>query len=356
MDTQIVSEQASPVLAANYNDWIERGLVPDLLLRLGIRRLVAARLREEEAGGPEAQSRRGAEFLAELRRSPIAISTGAANAQHYEVPADFFRLVLGPRMKYSGALWREAATLTQAEEAMLELTVQRARLEDGQEILELGCGWGSLTLFMAEKFPRSQIVGVSNSRSQKTHIDAEAARRGLRNLKIVTADINNFDTDRTFHRIVSVEMFEHMRNYGELMRRIAGWSKPGGLLFVHIFAHERFAYPFEVRQASDWMAQHFFTGGIMPSENLLLHFQDHFRICEHWRVNGLHYRKTAEAWLANLDRERGNALEIFAKVYGRGEAKRWFERWRIFFMACAELFGYRGGSEWMVCHYLFQRD
>ena len=207
---------------------------------------------------------------------------------------------------------------------------------------------------MARRYPKSRILAVSNSHSQKQFIDAEAARRGLRNLTVATADMNDFSTDLRFDRIVSVEMFEHMRNYAELLRRIASWSRTGALLFVHVFAHCRFAYPYEVQDASDWMAQHFFTGGVMPSDDLLLYFQEHFSIREHWRFSGVHYQKTSEAWLERLDRQREEVHDIFAAVYGKDEAKRWLARWRVFFMACAELFGFAGGSEWIVSHYLFE--
>jgi cyclopropane-fatty-acyl-phospholipid synthase len=348
---------ASPVLNAGYNSWLERGFFPDWLIRIGIRRLVPRRLRQEEHGGPAAQAERLMRFLAQLRQSPIAIRPDAANAQHYEVPADFFRLVLGPQMKYSCALWDgNTQDLAQAEEAMLALTCRRACLEDGQDVLELGCGWGSLSLFMAARYPNSRILAVSNSRSQKKFIDAEAARRGIRNLTVATADMNEFSTDRQFDRVVSVEMFEHMRNYAELLRRIASWSRPDALLFVHVFSHSRFAYPYEVRDASDWMAQHFFTGGVMPSDDLLLYFQENFSIREHWRFSGLHYQKTCEAWLESLDHHKSEVLAIFSAIFGKQQAHRWLVRWRVFFMACAEMFGYANGDEWIVSHYLFQNS
>jgi len=299
--------------------------LPDWLVRIGIRRLVSACLRKEQQGSPAEQADRFMQFVAQLRQSPVAIRPNAASAQHYEVPAEFFRHVLGPQMKYSCALWSaDTKDLAEAEEAMLDLTCRRACLEDGQDVLELGCAWGSLSLFMARRFPNSRILAVSNSRSQKQFIDAEAARRGFANLTVITADMNDFSTDSRSDRIVSVEMFEHMRNYAELMRRIVSWSRPGALLFVHVFSHSRYAYPYEVHDASDWMAQHFFTGGVMPSDNLLLYFQEHFRIREHWRMSGTHYQRTSDAWLERLDRHRRYVLSTFSTVYGKDEAQRGF--------------------------------
>lgn len=335
---------------------LEKDLVPDWLIRHGIRRLLRERLREADAGSPERRRARLLRFVDELRNSPIAIETKAANQQHYEVPAAFFALVLGPRRKYSSAIWPEGVTtLAGAEEAMLDLTCRRACLEDGQAILELGCGWGSLSLFMAQRFPNASITAISNSHSQKQFIDSERARLGLRNLEIITADMNRFHTDRRFDRVVSVEMFEHMRNYRELMQRIASWTNPGGLLFVHIFTHREFAYAFEDHGPGDWMARHFFTGGIMPSDDLLLHFQDDFAIREHWTLNGNHYRKTAEAWLEAMDDNRWAILDIFERTYDAECALKWFVRWRVFFMACAELWGYCKGEGWLVSHYLFEK-
>ncbi|MCM2315721.1 MAG: cyclopropane-fatty-acyl-phospholipid synthase family protein [Thermoanaerobaculia bacterium] len=335
---------------------LERDLVPDALIRVAIRGLLRERLREETEPTEEKQGERLARLVAQLRESPIAINTADANAQHYEVPARFFELVLGDHLKYSSAYYASAgASLTEAEKAMLELTVERAGLRDGERILELGCGWGSLTLFMAERFPNATIVAVSNSASQREHIERRAAQRGLRNVTIRTCDMNEFDPGETFDRVVSVEMFEHMRNYAELLRRVSTWLVPGGTLFVHIFTHVRFAYPFEVRDASDWMARYFFTGGIMPSDDLLLHFQDDLRIRERWRVDGTHYQRTSEAWLARMDAHRAEILMIFAGVYGEENALKWLVRWRCFFMACAELFGFDRGRQWMVSHYRFEK-
>jgi len=336
---------------------LEKNLLPDRALRLGIRRLLRQRLREEGEGGLEASHDRFMRFLETLKASPVAINTADANDQHYELPPAFFRLVLGRNLKYSSCFWPEGTrTLDQAEEAMLALTAARAGLQDGQRILELGCGWGSLSLWMAERFPGAEITAVSNSVPQREFILGQARERGLGNLKVLTADMNSFDPPgRDYDRVVSVEMFEHMRNYETLMGRIASWLAPGGMLFVHIFTHRDYAYPFEARDDNDWMARNFFTGGVMPSDHTLLYFQRDLRILSHWRVNGRHYQATAEAWLQRLDASRSAVLALFQDTYGPGQALKHFVQWRVFFMACAELFGSGGGERWFVSHYLFQR-
>jgi cyclopropane-fatty-acyl-phospholipid synthase len=334
----------------------ERGLVPDPLVRLGMRRLMGARLREESVDRGEAEFDRYRRCLEALRGSEVALAPERANEQHYEVPSAFFAQVLGPRLKYSCCQWEPGAdTLGAAEERMLALTCARAGLVDGQDVLELGCGWGSLTLWMAERYPRSRITAVSNSASQREFILARARECGLGNVAVITADVNRFEAPGRYHRVVSVEMFEHVRNYGVLMERIAGWLRDGGRLFVHIFCHRTLMYPFTTEREDDWMGRHFFTGGLMPSEHTLLYFQRHLRLEEQWRVAGTHYERTANAWLALMDARRDAVMAALAAAYGASDAPRWFRRWRMFFMACAELFGYAGGTEWFVAHYRFAK-
>jgi cyclopropane-fatty-acyl-phospholipid synthase len=329
--------------------------VPDSILRFGIRRLLAQRLKAEahlRKDDPDARET----LLQQMRSSPIALQTRAANQQHYEVPTEFYRYCLGPRLKYSSGLWDQATDdLGSAEENMLRLTAQRAQLADGQRILELGCGWGSLTLWMAERFPNAAIVGVSNSKTQKEFIDQRAAESGLRNVRIITADMNDFAPEEAFDRVVSVEMFEHMRNWELLLKRISGWLEPEGKFFLHIFTHRTLTYFFENQDESDWMSRHFFTGGMMPSEGLIHNLSRHLKVEEQWQVSGTHYQKTAEAWLKNMDRHENAILPILADTYGKGEMAKWWGYWRIFFMACAELWGYRCGQEWTVSHYLLER-
>ncbi len=334
-------------------DILDRGLLPDALIRLGIRRLDQKRLRIEKNSALKSRQDPTAKVIEMMDQSPIAAVPEKANEQHYEVPPPFFEKVLGRRLKYSSGYWPEGVTtLDQAEEAMLDLTCRRAGISDGQDILELGSGWGSLSLWMAQHYPASRIVTVSNSAVQRRYIVSKIAEYGIGNLQVLTADMNDFKSSSHFDRVVSVEMFEHMRNWRQLLARICGWLKPDGRLFVHIFTHRQFTYTFD--HQNNWMGRYFFSGGIMPSDGLMRHFNDDLVIKKHWVVNGKHYERTAEAWLRNMDNHRKDIISIFQKVYGKASARSWFNRWRIFFMACAELWGYQHGNEWIVSHYSLQ--
>jgi cyclopropane-fatty-acyl-phospholipid synthase len=334
----------------------ERGLVPDALLRLGIRRLCTQRLREESAHDPDTAARRNAALIDELQHSPVAIHTDAANRQHYELPPAFFLRCLGPRLKYSGCYYPTGReSLDEAEEAMLALYCERAQLADGQDILELGCGWGSLTLWMAERYPRARITAVSNSTPQREFIEGQCRTRGLTNVHVITCDVNRLELPLDgLDRCVSIEMFEHMRNYQALLERIGGWLRNDGKLFVHIFCHRTLLYPFETAGDDNWMGRHFFTGGLMPAADTLLWFQDVLRIEDRWLVDGTHYQRTANHWLARQDQQRDAVMAILRQAYGEA-APLWFQRWRMFWMACAEMFGYDHGREWMVAHYRFAK-
>ena len=335
------------------NTLLENDLIPDFLIRHRIRKLNQQRLQSE---ANRLQSGAKNELIDELKTMPVAIETQAANDQHYEVPPEFFIKCLGKHLKYSCCYWPEGTTnLDEAEARMLELTCKRAGLSDGQTILELGCGWGAISLWMAEHYPQAKILSVSNSTDQRKYIQNQASERGLKNLEVQTCDMNQFNTDRTFDRVVSVEMFEHMKNYEELMERIGRWLKPEGRLFVHIFSHKKYAYHFETEGESNWMGKHFFTGGIMPSDDLLGYFNRHLEIDQQWQVNGLHYHKTAEAWLKNMHTHQREIQGIFADTYGADQVTKWWVYWRIFFMACSELWFTNRGKDWIVSHYLFRK-
>lgn len=337
-------------------DLAERGLLPDALIRTGIRRLCSKRLADEHSDDMERADARSRELLVSLCESPIAIQTDAANEQHYEVPPRFFELCLGKRLKYSSCYYKTGnETLDEAEEAMLALYGERAQLADGQRILELGSGWGSLTLWMAEQYPNARITGVSNSNGQREHIMKQAAERGLGNVEILTRDVNVLELDEQFDRIVSIEMFEHVRNHRELFRRIRGWLRDDGMLFVHIFCHRTLLYPFEDAGIDDWMARYFFSGGLMPAADTFLHLQDDLVLQDRWMLSGTHYQRTSNHWLQNQDARKDEVMQVLTAAYGEADAQRWAQRWRIFWMSCAELFGYDNGNEWGVAHYRFGR-
>jgi cyclopropane-fatty-acyl-phospholipid synthase len=334
--------------------WTERGMLPDAVVRAGIRRLLRQRLDEIAAGDTARGAELGEAFFAALCDAPLALLTDKANEQHYELPPAFFGAVLGVHRKYSACWWREGVNdLDAAEAAALQATCERAGLADGQQVLELGCGWGSLSLWMAERYPGSRITSVSNSHAQRAYIQAEAMKRGLSNLQVVTCDINRFATEQRFDRIVSVEMFEHLRNWPEAFRRVRGWLQPDGRFFMHVFVHRSTPYAFEPRDDSDWMSTHFFSGGMMPSDDLALRCQDDLRLLQRWRWDGTHYARTAEAWLDNMDRRRADVWRTLQQAYGPEQAGLWWTRWRLFFMSCAELFGHDKGQQWWVSHYLF---
>jgi cyclopropane-fatty-acyl-phospholipid synthase len=329
----------------------ERVPLPDLVVRAAIQRLCSRTASRLASGSAESDVR----FAGEMAARAIAEHADAANAQHYEVPAAFFGHVLGPNRKYSSCFYRgPESTLQEAEEEALRQTVEHADLADGQSILELGCGWGSLSLWMARLYPNSKIIAVSNSHSQRMYIQGEGAARGLKNLSVLTADMNGFDPRQQFDRIVSVEMFEHMMNWRELIGRLRSWLEPDGRFFMHVFSHRCGAYLFDRTDEEDWIAQHFFTGGVMPSHHLIRQYSDLFEVEKEWRWSGEHYQRTALDWLANFDKHRAEIEGILRDVYGADTAL-WIRRWRWFFLATSGLFGYAGGSEWGVSHYRMKK-
>jgi cyclopropane-fatty-acyl-phospholipid synthase len=334
-----------------YEPILARDILPDAILRRAIRSRLAqhqARLEREAAGDPAAQVARVADAL---RRQPIAIHTDAANEQHYEVPAAFFTAFLGPWMKYSSCYWPDGVDdLEAAEEAMLALTCERAGLADGMDVLDLGCGWGSFTLYAATQFPGSRFLAVSNSRSQGDYIREQATARGLDNVEHRVADVADFAPDGTFDRVVSVEMFEHVRNYELAFRNVRGWLKPDGRVFIHVFSHRDYAYTFE---GDDWMGRYFFTGGTMPAHDLFLEFDEDLEVVERWLMDGTHYARTLETWLERLDGVKERVWPVLVDTYGEGNARRWWVNWRLFFIVTAESFGMDGGRQYGVSHYLF---
>ena len=337
------------------HQWIDSGRIPDFLLRDGVRRRLNRMLNEYKGLDAQAEQKVKNDLIASLETMPIAIATDEANEQHYELPPRFFELVLGPHLKYSSCLYENPnADLKEAEEAMLTLTCDRAELADGQEILEIGCGWGSLTLFMAARYPGAKITAISNSRFQREFILKRAEERGLTNVDVQTVDINNLDLGRQFDRVVTVEMFEHARNYRKLLGKVTDHLKPGGLLFVHIFAHRHMPFLFDHTDQGNWMARYFFAGGTMPSHDLLFYFTEGLTRVTHWVVDGRHYEKTLNAWLREMDKKQDQVRPVLQETYGE-HWRAWENRWRLFFISCAEFFGLNEGKEWNVVHYLFKK-
>lgn len=333
---------------------VEKGYLPDPFIRFGIRYLLKQRLSEEKAYQVEINSLKFNQFLQQLKKSPLAIETEKANEQHYEIPAKFYDLVLGKHKKYSCCFFKNTDCLDEAEHSMLELYTKRAEIEDGMKILELGCGWGSLTLYLACNYPNAKIITISNSNSQREYIESQAQKLQLNNIQVITEDINQFSTQESFDRIVSIEMFEHVRNYEVLFKNMADWLRKDGMVFIHIFCHRYCMYPFLEEGDDNWMGRYFFSGGQMPAADTLLFFQQHLNIKQRWMVDGRHYEKTANLWLKNIDQNKQAVLQIFKQVYG-DSYQLWFQRWRIFFLSCAELFGYQKGNQWMVGHFLFKK-
>ncbi|MFP4372569.1 MAG: SAM-dependent methyltransferase [Halanaerobium sp.] len=352
----------------NLDKLLARGTVPDFLLRRGIRRLIKKRIKKQNKLSVEERFEYLNNFIAQLKKQPIAVETEAANEQHYELPPQFFEKILGRNLKYSCCYWSDDLNykklkkqsdlqqrLDRAEDEMLELTVKRAQIKNGQNILELGCGWGSLSFYLAKKFPDSRIISISNSSLQIDYINKLAAQNKIDNLRAVKADINNFKTEAQFERVLSVEMFEHMRNYQKLLQKISGFLTAEGKLFVHIFSHQNYPFTYQDSKKTDWMARYFFSGGTMPSQDLLHYFSGNLKLQKQWAVSGSHYQKTLEAWLQIMDQKKEEIYPILESTYGQEQAEKWWNYWRLFFISSAEFFGYNDGDDWFISHYLFQK-
>lgn len=332
---------------------VATGLIPDFVLRSFINKYLNLRLSEVSRDYKNKDNYLN-DLVSEFKNGPIAIETDEANNQHYMVPPKFFEYCLGKHLKYSCCHWEKATNLDEAEKEILEITIERSGIKDGDRILELGHGWGAITLFLGEKFPNSEILAVSNSSRQGEYILEQAKNRGITNIRIQTADMNDLELDEKFDRVISIEMFEHMRNYHELLKRISSWLNPEGTLFVHIFTHKDYTYKYEVVDHTDWMSKYFFSGGIMPGQNIFNSLQEHMTVKDQWKVNGKHYAKTCRAWLNKTDRYKSEIMELFRDHYSQQDARKWFHFWRVFFMSCEELFNYDNGNEWFVTHYLLQ--
>ena len=334
---------------------LSKGLIPDQLIRSGIQHFLKKRIKEDIGYTVADRDRNRKNFIDKMKVSPLAVETDLANDQHYCLPASFFELVLGKSLKYSCCHWEKAKTLDEAELEMLDITISRAEIKNGMSILELGCGWGAITLTMAKKYPDSKILAISNSPSQREFILHKAKELGFKNVDVQTHNVAELSLDQKFDRVVSVEMFEHMRNYPALLKNISTWLNPDGKLFVHIFVHREVPYLYETKDDSDWMSKYFFSGGIMPSAHLFYYFTDHMCVENYWAVDGVHYQKTARAWLDNMDARKLEVFNILKNHYGAKDFKKWFHYWRIFFMSCEEIWKYNNGSEWFVGHYLLKK-
>lgn len=358
MSTTLVPKLISLKSDALVDTLLDGGYLPHFVIRRGIRQQLQQRLHSIATTSLESSYASKMRYVDLLQTRPIAIETASANEQHYEVGTSVLANTLGPRMKYSCCLYPKGnESLAVAEMRMLEEYVTKAELKDGMKVFDLGCGWGSLSLYLAEIFPNSEITAFSNSRTQKVHIDSVAESKGLRNLTVVTGDIATFEFGEKpefagrFDRVLSVEMFEHMKNYAQLLRKCDTLLKVGGKLFVHIFAHKSTPYDFE----AGWMTEHFFTGGTMPSADLLLYFQRDLKVTRQWWVSGQHYAKTCEQWLSRMLERKTEVWQGLVETYGEAEAGRWWNRWQVFYLACAELFAWNGGEEWGVTHFLFEK-
>lgn len=347
---------------------LAKGIIPDFLLRRAVRRIINKRIKSQNKLDIEARFEYLKQFISELKSQPIAVETESANEQHYELPPEFFEKILGRNLKYSCCFWEDELSykklvkqndlidrLDRAEDKMLQLSAERAEIKNGQNILELGCGWGSFSFYLARKYEDSRIIAVSNSRDQINYINKLAARNKIDNLRAVKADINNFDTDAKFDRVVSIEMFEHMKNYQKLLAKISKFLNEDARLFVHIFSHKFYPYNYQDSKKTDWMARYFFTGGTMPSQDLLHYFNDHLTIENQWAVSGEHYQKTLESWLKIMDQKKDELYPILESTYGAENAEKWWNYWRLFFISSAEFFGCSDGNEWFISQYLFQK-